>query len=290
MTVVLERARRANLGRARSAGLVIIVGLIVLFLFGPLVVALAMSFSRAPVLVFPPHGLTFNWYSVVLSSSAWTSPALTSVSAACLVALLSTVVGVMASYSLARGQFPLKSLFGGILILPLITPVIILALGQDLALTQWGLTDSLIGLVLAQSVGALPFVVINCTLSLRSLDRNLELAAAGLGASPVRVFMRVTFPLMRRGIFAGAIFAFLSSWDDATIATYLVGPHLMTLPVYLLQQVEDYVSPEIAAVGGYLTLFGIFLATLIVITGVRRPAGTRAVRRVPVNAGYLSDG
>lgn len=282
MTMVLERAR--------SVALVVIVALIVLFLFGPLVVALAMSFSRTPVLVFPPRGFTFTWYSVVLSSAAWTSPALTSISAACLVALLSTVVGVMASYSLARGRFPFKSVFAGILILPLITPVVILALGQDLALTQWGLTDSLTGLVLAQSVGALPFVVINCTLSLRSVDPNLELAGAGLGAGPLRVFMRVTFPLIRRGIVAGAIFAFLSSWDDATVATYLTGPHLMTLPVYLLQQVQDYVSPEIAAVGGYLTLFGVFLATVIVISGARRSVTTQPGRSISVNAATFSEG
>jgi putative spermidine/putrescine transport system permease protein len=244
--------------------------LIMLFLLGPLAVAIAMSLGTGPIMRFPPKGFTWSWYSEVISSSSWTHPALTSLYVALMVAAFASVLGVAASFALVRGGMRFQGLFTAVLILPLITPSIILALGMALMFGRLHMTDSMWGLALAQSVLAMPFVVINCMVSLRGVDRSLERAAASLGANPLRVFALVTFPLMSRGVLAGAVFAFLASWDDAVISVFLRRVSLVTLPAYLLGQVREAVSPTVAAAGGLLTLVGIFMCSLVVLSGVRR--------------------
>lgn len=228
-----------------------------LFMFGPIVITMAESLSPSRYLVFPPGGFSLHWYDTVARDAAWTSSAWLSLQAALLVAVFSTLIGVPAAYALSQGSRWYHRVSAVVLLLPLVTPTMILSLGISLLFLTVNLAGSLTGLVLAQSVLALPFVVVNNLVSFRELDRNLVRAARSLGASSPRVFLDVVFPLIRRGLLAGAIFAFLASWDDAVIALFLVGPGFTTLPVQLLSSLQDGITPAIAAVGGYLTLVAI---------------------------------
>lgn len=255
----------------RRVGIGVFVVVIALFLLGPLVVTVAESLSPSQYLAFPPGGFSLTWYDNVSRDSQWTSSAWTSLQAALLVAVLSTAIGVPAAYALSQGTRWYHRVTATVLLLPLVTPTMILSLGIALLCLTVNLAGTLPGLVLAQSVLALPFVVVNNLVSFRELDGNLVRAARSLGASPPRVFLHIVFPLIRRGLLAGALFAFLASWDDAVVALFLVGPGFTTLPVQLLGALQDGITPAIAAVGGYLTLVAI--AAISVASVVQR--GTR---------------
>jgi putative spermidine/putrescine transport system permease protein len=236
------------------------------FILGPIIVTVIESFSPSTFLMFPPGGFSLRWYSQVAGDSAWTSAALTSLKAALLVAAFSTLIGVPAAYALTHGSRWYHRGTTVLLLLPLVTPTMIISLGISLLCLTFDLAGTLRGLVLAQSVLALPFVIINNIVSFHELDINLIRAARSLGASPQKVFLHVVLPLIRRGLIAGAIFAFLASWDDAVIALFLTGPGFTTLPVQLLGALQDGVSPAIAAVGGLLTLValvGVGLASVV---------------------------
>jgi putative spermidine/putrescine transport system permease protein len=138
---------------------------------------------------------------------------------------------------------------------------------------QWRISGSLVGLVLAHTALAMPFVIVNVGASLRTMDRNLELAAANLGADPRRAFMRITLPIILPGVLAGAIFSFITSWDEVVVAIFLTSARFRTLPVEMWQQVRQVVDPTVAAVS--TTLLVVTTALLVLLFVVRRQAPTR---------------
>jgi len=257
---------------------VLFVAAVIAFLVGPLLVTIAMSLTSTNYLVFPPSGMSFKWYTQVLESAEWRQSALISLIVATLVSVAASGLGLPAAYALVRAQrLRLRGALTGFFVLPLLTPIMVLALGQAILELTVGYSATIIGLVFAETAIALPFVVLNNAISIRAVDRNLELAAQTLGATPMLVFWRVTLPLIRRGLIAGALFAFIASWDEAAITIFLTGPGFYTLPIQLLNQVEDYLSPAVAAVSGCLTLVALvasFAAFLL-----NRAGGTRIFGR-----------
>jgi putative spermidine/putrescine transport system permease protein len=143
-------------------------------------------------------------------------------------------------------------LFRALLLSPLVTPVIVLAIGTFMVFARWGLAGTYAGLIIAHSVLALPFVVVSVSASLQTLNPNLELAGLGLGAGPWRTFLRITLPLILPGMVAGAVFAFITSWDEVVTAIFLTTTTLRTIPVLVWGQVRTELSPAVAAVGTIL--------------------------------------
>src|SRR3972149_10969156 len=160
-----------------------------------------------------------------------------------LTALLATVLGTLAALGTVRGRFPGKSAVNALVLSPLIVPVIIIAIGMFSLFVRWKITGSIVGLVLAHTALAVPFVVINVAPSLRTIDRNLELAAMNLGADPLRTFRRGTLPLILPGVLAGCLFAFITSWDEAVVSIFLTTARFRTLPVEMWEQVRQVVDP-----------------------------------------------
>jgi putative spermidine/putrescine transport system permease protein len=130
-----------------------------------------------------------------------------------------------------------------------------------------------VGLVAAHTALALPFVIVNVATSLRTMDRNLELAAANLGATPARSFLRITLPIIFPGVLAGAIFAFITSWDEVVVAIFLTSARFRTLPVEMWEQVRQVVDPTVAAVS--TTLLVVTTTLLLLLLVVRRQAPAR---------------
>ena len=128
--------------------------------------------------------------------------------------------------------------------------------------------------MVAHTVLALAFVVINVMASLRTLDRNFELAAANLGAGPLRTFWYVTLPLIAPGALAGALFAFITSWDEIVVAIFLTSPTLRTLPVVMWSQVRLEVDPTIAAAA---TILSVITVVVFTVTTILRTRGNQAV-------------
>jgi putative spermidine/putrescine transport system permease protein len=244
--------------------------LTVFYLLAPTLVIVPMSFTEARILSFPPEGFTFQWYQRMLTDRQWSSGILNSIQVAFLTALLATVLGTLAALGIGRGRFPGRTLVNGLALSPLIVPVVVIAIGMFGLFVQWRISGSLVGLVMAHTALALPFVIVSVGTSLRTMDRNLELAAANLGADPRRNFLHITLPIILPGVLAGAIFAFITSWDEVVIAIFLTSARFRTLPVEMWEQVRQAVDPTVAAVS--TTLLVVTTTLLVLLLVVRRQA------------------
>ena len=247
--------------------------LTVFYLLAPTVVIIPMSFTEASILSFPPDGFSLRWYDQMLTRPEWSTGLRNSALVAVLTAILATLLGTLAALGMTRGRFPGRALLNGLALSPLIVPVVIIAIGMFSLFVQWRISGSLLGLVLAHTALALPFVIVNVATSLRTMDRNLELAAANLGATPARSFLRITLPIIFPGVLAGAIFAFITSWDEVVVAIFLTSARFRTLPVEMWEQVRQVVDPTVAAVS--TTLLVVTTALLLLLLVVRRQAPAR---------------
>jgi len=172
---------------------------------------------------------------------------------------------------IVRGRFPGRGLANALILSPLIVPVIIIAIGFFAFFSLTKLTGTIPGMVLAHTALAVPFVIINVGAILRTMDRNLELAAASLGASPVRTFWRITFPIILPGVVAGALFAFITSWDEIVVSIFMTTTRFRTLPVVMWEQVRQVVDPTVAAVATVVLGVTTTALTLIFVTRRRTP-------------------
>jgi len=247
--------------------------LTVFFLMAPTLVVVPMSVTASNALTFPPEGFSTRWYEKMLTDPQWSSGFVNSAQVAFLTALLATVLGTLAALGTVRGRFPGKSAVNALVLSPLIVPVIIIAIGMFSLFVRWKISGSIAGLVLAHTALAVPFVVINVGTSLRTIDRNLELAAMNLGADPVRTFRRVTLPLILPGVLAGGLFAFITSWDEVVVSIFLTTARFRTLPVEMWEQVRQVVDPTVAAVA--TTLLAVTTSLLLLVLVVRRQAPAR---------------
>ncbi len=231
--------------------LLLIVSLVLAYLVVPSLVVIVMSFSGGRFLEFPPRVLSTRWYVDYWSSAAWIAATWRSVKVATLVTLLATVLGTMVSVALARLTSRGKALLNAVMVSPVVVPTIVLSIGIYSVYARWRLIGTTVGLVLAHTVLALPFVILNVSAVLVKLDRSLERAARILGAGPLRAFFRVMLPLIAPGIASGAIFAFLVSFDEIVIAMFISGSD-PTLPKLMFDGIRYEMNPVVAAVSSQL--------------------------------------
>jgi putative spermidine/putrescine transport system permease protein len=250
--------------------LVALGGLTVFFLVVPTLFVVPMGFSSSQILSFPPPGWSFRWYEKMVTDPQWTTGFVNSLEVATVTALVGTVLGTLASLGMVRGRFPGKGLANALILSPLIVPLVIIAIGMFSLYVRWKITGSLLGLVVAHTALALPFIVVNVSTSLRTIDRNLEMAAQNLGAGPVRTFRRITLPLIFPGVLAGALFAFLTSWDEVVVAIFITTAKFRTLPVEMWEQIRQVVDPTVASVA--TVVLAVTTTVLLLAFVVRRQA------------------
>jgi putative spermidine/putrescine transport system permease protein len=253
-----------------------VVGLILVFLAAPIVVVMIASFSSASYLTFPPPGFGLRWYREYFGSATWIDATVLSVVVAAAVVVLSTVLGTLAALGLSKLPRALRAVATGLILSPLIVPVIVVAIGIYYAFSRFGLVGTPLGLVLAHTCLAAPFVVTSVSASLAGLDRRLEQAALSLGATPLGTFRQVTLPLIRPGVLAGALFAFITSFDELVVALFLSGSGAVTLPRRMWDDLRFAIDPTIAAVS---TLTIVLTAALLVAVQMlrRRGEGLRTI-------------
>lgn len=223
-----------------------------LFLVAPTLIAVPISFTTSSGIRFPPEGFTLKWYDAVFASRDWREATLNSLVIAIATSALSLVLGTAAALMLSQATFRGKTIVLGLLLSPLVTPVIVLSVGMYMVFARWGLSGSYVGLVAAHTVLALPFVIVSVLASLKTVNANLQLASAGLGATPWFTFRRVTLPLILPGVVSGGIFAFITSWDEVVIAIFLTDLSTRTVPVMIWSQLRAMLDPSTAAVGSIL--------------------------------------
>jgi putative spermidine/putrescine transport system permease protein len=243
------------LGRPGIA-LIAFVGAILLFLAAPNFIVIPISFTSANYLSFPPPGWSLQWYENYLGSSAWMEATGRSVFIGLLTAAVATALGTAAALGLRRMRRG-KEAVQLIVLAPLIVPTIIIAIAIYDLYSRLGLVGNVYGIALIHVVIAFPYVAIVVSAALRGVDPGLERAAQNLGAGPWRTFWLVTFPLIRPGVIAGALLAFLASFDEVVIAIFIGGVYANTLPRMMWESIITTVDPTIAAVSTLL----VFLST-----------------------------
>lgn len=242
--------------------------MVAVFLLAPIVVVIPMSFSPSEFLEFPPSSLSLRWYHSLFSSPEWTGAAIISLKAAVLTVLVATPLGLAASYGLQYSEMGIAKLIRSALIIPLIVPVIIVAIGVFYLFARLNLVNTLTGLVLAHSVLALPFVIVVVSAGLQRFDLNQELVARSLGASRLKAFLTVTLPQIRPSVMSAALFAFITSFDEVVVALFVSRGPSSTLTRKMFTSLRDQVSPAIAAISTILILIT-FLLALVALASAR---------------------
>jgi putative spermidine/putrescine transport system permease protein len=249
----------------------IFVGLILLFLIAPILAIMPLSFNSDTFFSYPMPGFSLKWYigeDGFLTNARWQSALHLSVILAVCTTILATILGTLAALGLSRANFPWRATIMAVLISPMIVPVIISALGMFFFYSKIGLTGTIPGLVLAHTALATPFVVITVTATLTSFDRTLMRAGESLGASPLTTFYKVVMPLILPGMISGALFAFVTSFDELITVLFIAGPEQTTLPRQMFSGIRELISPTITAAATVLIIFSTIM--LITIEMLRR--------------------
>ena len=244
--------------------------LIFLFLVGPLLIIIPLSFNAEPyftfseaMLNFDPAGYSLRWYEDFFTSSEWLNSIKNSFIIGISSTVLATVLGTIAALGLSSRHMPARGLIMALLISPMIVPLIISAAAMFFFFSKIQLAQTYLGVILAHTALGIPFVVITVTATLSSFDTTLIRAAHSLGASPTRTFFKVVLPLVTPGVVSGALFAFITSFDEVVVVLFIAGPEQRTMPIQMWSGIREQISPTILAVATMLVLLSmLLLATL----------------------------
>jgi putative spermidine/putrescine transport system permease protein len=222
-------------------------GAILFFLLAPIAIVSVFAVNPTPYISFPPVGFTLVWFAKFFANPDFINALWLSLKVAAAVLVLSMLIGATAALALARGNLPGARLATALFMSPLMLPAILTGLALFQIYLLAGIGRPLWGLVMGHTVVAVPYVIRTTLAVLHNFDRRLEEAAAALGANPMRVFVEVTLPLIRPGVIAGGIFAFIVSFDQFPVSLFLVVPKGETLPVVLFNYMKFDLDGAIAA-------------------------------------------
>lgn len=231
------------------------------FLLAPVLVIVPISFTSGETYRFPPPGFSFRWYEKLWTDGLFAEAFWLSARVALLATVLSMVLGTAAAFAVLRVSRRTRFLASYLMTVPLLFPHLIYGMAMLMFLTYLGLPGTFIGFVLAHTIITLPYMFRIIGASVGAVQRETLEAASSLGASPARVFRYVTIPAIRPGLFAGAAFSFIVSFDDFSTSLFLVSANNVTLPVDIYHYVEQVVDPSIASVSTLL----IVLSCVVVV-------------------------
>ena len=256
-------------------------GLIFAFLVLPILVIVPLSFNAQPYFTFTEGMLrldadawSLRWYREIVENDVWTRALGNSLSIGVAATLLATTLGTLAALGLASRAMPARRAAMGLLISPMVTPLIISAAGMFFFYSTLGLSQTHLGLILAHAALGTPFVVITVTATLSAFDTNLTRAAASLGAGPLRTFRRVQLPLIAPGVLSGALFAFAASFDEVVVVLFMAGENQRTIPRQMWSGIREQISPAILAVATFLIVFAVLLLFTVELLRRRAAAGS----------------
>ena len=218
----------------------------------PIVIVIVLAFGSGGYLKFPPDGYSLRWFAAFFGDPRWQRALLSSLLIATIACAIATVLGFFAAYAFVRGDLRAKKLLLSFMLLPIIIPHVITAIAMYFVSGPLKLVGNPLWIGLCHATIALPIVLLILLSSLQGVDVNLERAALSLGSSRVGVFTRVVIPLAFPGILSGALFAFLTSFDELVISLFLAGVKSETLPVRIWNSLHLQVEPVIAAVSAFL--------------------------------------
>ncbi len=274
-------------GRAGRAVLSTYFGLLVLFLYAPLIVLVVFAFNSGNIPALPIKSFSTKWFSSAFADTTLTSALLRSVLIAAVNGLAATLLGVMAAVSLARRRLALRGVVVALILIPLVVPYIVLAVGMVVLLHELGIATSLVAVLAGHVVLSLPYSVLVILPRLRTLDASINEAAMDLGASELRAFWFVTLPLLAPALFSSFLIAFTISFDEFAIASFLAPPGAPTYPVVLYSSSRTpALLPEVIAIGSIVIVLSL---ALVVVAEVARRWAERRIEALskapPLTAG-----
>ncbi|MGJ8582921.1 MAG: ABC transporter permease [Marinosulfonomonas sp.] len=264
----------------------VICALIFLFLIAPILIVIPLSFNAEPYFTFTPKmlsldptGFSTRWYDLLLTfgmsnsdaprdsswwadvwdNSAWVRAAKNSIIIGFFSTILATALGTLAALGLSRPEMPYRRVIMAILISPMIVPIIITATGLFFFYSQTGLAGTYLGIILAHATLGIPFVIITVTATLVGFDHSLTRAAASLGATPATSFRMITLPLILPGVISGALFAFVTSFDEVVVVLFVAAYDQQTIPRQMWNGIREQISPAILSVATILVIISIVL-------------------------------
>ncbi len=259
---------RRRLGRI---GLATAGGGVLAFLVVPILFVLPMSLSSSMIFELIPTRPGLTQYRRFFASPEWMTALGLSLQIASATTALATALGTLAALGLDGLRGGWRAGLEAVLISPRIVPSIVFGVAAYRVFSTAGLVGSAAGLVMAHTVLALPFVVILVGSALQSLDRSLVEASQGLGAGPVRTFVRVTLPHIRLAIFGAALFAFNVSFDEVVVTLFLSGVRTKTLPVKVWDAILYEITPILPAISALIILAGLVILLPVLLCYRRRP-------------------
>jgi putative spermidine/putrescine transport system permease protein len=283
-------AYASPLERAWHYTYLVLCGLIFFFLIAPIVVIIPLSFNAQPyftftkeMLNFDPAGYSMRWYDLLLTfgmqepqaergwswwmdvwqHATWIGVAKNSLIIGFFATILATSLGTLAALGLSRPEMPYRRAIMAILISPMIVPIIITATGLFFFYSKVGLAHTYPGIIMAHATLGIPFVIITVTATLVGFDNSLSRAAANMGADPRTTFFKIIMPLILPGVVSGALFAFVSSFDEVVVVLFVGGYEQQTIPRQMWNGIREQISPAILAVATILVFFSIALLTTV---------------------------
>jgi putative spermidine/putrescine transport system permease protein len=262
-------------------------GLVFFFLIAPLFVILPLSFNAeqyihfsAKMLALDPEGFSLRWYEDMIygTKNPWGLATKNSLIIAFFATIGSTILGTVAALGLSSRHMPYKAAVMALLISPMIVPLIISGTAIFFFMAKVGLAATHTGIILSHIILGTPFVVITVTATLTGFDHSVTRAAASLGSNPVNTFMKITLPLIMPGVISGALFAFVTSFDEVVVVLFLAGLENTTIPIQMWVGLREQLSPTIMAVATCL----IVMSTLILVSAEllrRRSERLRGINR-----------
>lgn len=269
----------------------VLCALILLFLIAPILVIIPLSFNVEPyfhftreMLHFDPAGYSMRWYDTLLTygmqdasghetgwawwadvweNAKWVNAAKNSIIIGFFATLLATILGTVAALGLSRPEMPYRRAIMAVLISPMIVPIIITATGLFFFYSMTGLAGTYVGIILAHATLGIPFVIITVTATMVGFDHSLTRAAANLGATPATTFFKVIMPLILPGVVSGALFAFVTSFDEVVVVLFVAGPDQQTIPRQMWNGIREQISPAILSVATILVIVSIALLTTV---------------------------
>ena len=268
-------------GRFGRATLSSYVGLLMVFLYAPLVVLVIFAFNSSTIPALPIKSFSTKWFGTAFSDTTLTSAVLRSFVIAVVDGILATLLGVMAAISLARKKLMLRRLMIVLILIPLVIPYIVLAVGLVVLLHEFGIATSLLAVLAGHIVISLPYSVLVILPRLRTLDPAVSEAACDLGASEFRAFWLITLPLLAPALFSSFLIAFTISFDEFAIASFLAPPGSPTYPVVLYSSSRTpALLPEVVAIGSIV--IAVSLALVVLAEAIRRYTERRLEARKDV--------
>jgi len=248
----------------------VICGLVFFFLIAPIIIIIPLSFNAEgfftftpKMLALDPEGFSLKHYRDFFTNSDWQNAPYNSARIAPAATILSVSFGTLAAIGLSQTHVPFRRAIMAILISPMIVPLIISAAGMYFFYSRTGLQGTYIGVVLAHAALGIPFVIITVTAALVGFDKSLTRAAANMGANPVTTFFKVQMPLILPGVIPGALFAFITSFDEVVVVLFVGSSGQKTLPWQMFTGLREQISPTILAVAAILVAVSIVLPTIV---------------------------